>query len=130
MSQAQTDPILEARKELVRQRDEQYAEMTAAIEALDAVIARRTSAPMLPLGFKPAERVLIYQRMSAADAAAKYLKSVGIAKGTREIADELKAGGLPTKAKNFYSNLYSTLRRDAERFEMDEETKKWRLKGG
>jgi len=50
-------------------------------------------------------------QMSAADAAKKYLRIVKRPAGTKEICDALTRGGYLTNAKNFYSNLYTTLLR-------------------
>jgi len=50
-------------------------------------------------------------QMGAGDAARKYLNMVKRPALNKEIADALKAGGYLTNAKNFYSNLYTTLLR-------------------
>ena len=65
--------------------------------------------------------------MSAADAAKAYLEMAKKPSSIREIQDALLSGGYLSNAKNFYSNLYTTVsRRDDVFVKVD---KKWGLVG-
>lgn len=52
--------------------------------------------------------------LSATAAARKYLNMVKRPVVTQDLVDALKQGGLLTNAKNFYSNLYTSLKRSEE----------------
>jgi hypothetical protein len=52
--------------------------------------------------------------LSATAAARKYLIMVKRPVVTQDLVDALKQGGLLTNAKNFYSNLYTSLKRSEE----------------
>ena len=118
------------RAALVEQRDEINEDITA----LDRIIKRLRRAPQIQMEFTETDHsdqaqldVLgqNYSGMTTADAAESFLRSAMMPCTTREISDQLLAGGFDTEAKSFYSNLYSTLRRDG-RFERV--NSRWKLK--
>ena len=121
MSQEQLASMQALRASLVAQRDE----MTQDIEALDRIIKRLKNS-IAPVLFSPNRMAISYAGMTTGDAIEAYLRACGVPKTTNEVAEALKAGGFETIAENFYSNVYSVMRRD-ERFMLED--KKWRLAG-
>jgi hypothetical protein len=57
----------------------------------------------------------IYSKMSSLQAATHYLTTAGGTRTTPEIADALRAGGFPSSSPNFKVNMYTTMKRLAER---------------
>lgn len=99
----------------------QRAELDAAI----AVIRRRmgqAGEPIQPATPSSAARNGTSQEitsdaffgMSMAAAVRKYLQMMRRPQAVQTIADALKSGGFTTRAENFYSNVYTTLKRGDE----------------
>lgn len=74
------------------------------------------------------EREGIYANMSSLEAALHYMREVGGVRTTPEIADALIEGGFKTNSPNFKVNMYTTMKRLAERGDVAQlKEGKWRL---
>jgi len=103
------------------------AKLDAAIAAIEQYILGRpaptTSTPPPETGSGEVEEALAasvlekaiqddtFFSLSATEAARKYLMMTKRPAATGDMADALRHGGYLTTAKNFYSNLYTTLKR-------------------
>lgn len=107
---------------LLARLEAQRAELDIAI----AVIRRQLGQPQEPaaqsVSMQPATARVIAQEiasdsffgMSIGEAALKYLRMVKRPQSAQIISEALKQGGFPTRAENFYSNVYTALTRGSE----------------
>lgn len=69
-----------------------------------------------------------FEKMTVFDAAKAYLRSVGGAATTRDLADALERGGITHKSKDFYNSVFATLTQYSQRRpELAKKKGKWIL---
>ena len=99
-------------------RPPENADIRAAIEALERAKATKLAeieeinkaiaqVSLITPGTMPKSRE--YQGLGITKAATRFLTEVGEPRGTRDIADALRARGLQTRSKKFVSTVYATL---------------------
>ena len=87
------------RKALLDEADD----LEGVINGLERLVAKESAS-------KPAlERPLTFQGMNLAQAVRAYVESVNRPQTTREVAEALKAGGVPSAAKTFANQVYNIL---------------------
>jgi hypothetical protein len=103
----------------------------AAIEAIKLLAVRPTAGSgvtQMPLGAGPSNgETAVYSGMSVREAALTYLRAMGKARTTKEIAQSLVRGGISSTSDNFQNNVYTRLYRSTDDFERTP-SGKWALK--
>jgi len=111
--------VLQALQEERRHLSAELSRVERAIAAIEeamggerTLVAPRAAetAPAPPPPSPPAEKGP-YSMLHFNEAAAQYLASVNEPKSAREIADALRAGGFPTKSKDFAASVRTMLNR-------------------
>jgi hypothetical protein len=116
-------------KEELREVQEREAMLKTTISNLEklmgANLTQSPEAPEAPAAPPPSTVKGPYSDMTIAQAAIKYLETVGRPQKTRIIADALKKGG--SKSTNHYRAVYNGLLQHDKLAHLNKETSKWAL---
>jgi hypothetical protein len=101
--------IIQAKEEIQRQ-ETRIAELQTAMKVIEVQIKAQSSLPVTVSIEEPTKSV--YAGLGVVAAGEKFLESYQELAGSRLIAEELKRGGYPTKAKKFTTTVHSLFYRD------------------
>ena len=93
---------------------QELSRVERAIAALEEVLGPEAASRAVPaaIPLPPAPAPAPYANLFFYDAVAEYLTSAGEPRTPREIADDLVAGGFPTRSKNFTASVRTMLSRE------------------
>jgi hypothetical protein len=112
LEQAQHDTVA-ALERLIRERERELRQLAATLAQL-----RGGAAVVLPDASTVSGE---YSGMGIVEATERYLREVGTAQTTRELADALVARGLHTRSRNLTSTIYATLTNAPKKFRRTED---------
>lgn len=111
------DEIIAALDKLRTQRQQKHDELTrldAAISNLELLLGQTPTVPVNATavvgGALPSPSMgHSYEGLGITDAAVRYMREVGRAASTREIADQIRLRGVRTQSKNYTATVYAVL---------------------
>ena len=106
------------------QLDEEKKELLNAIKAVERILRNEA----VGTSAHPIDGSGRFKNMTVFEASLVYLRSVGGAATTRQLADALEGGGITHNSKDFYNSIFATLTKYSQkRPELAKEKGKWIL---
>ena len=119
------DELMARRKAL----SDEVAELSTMISGLERLANKPFAVASVPSGASASSPSIRGKKLP--QAIRVHMESVGSPQTTREVADAMKAGGIPSDAKSFFNQVYNVLHRGSKKdgpYLRDRE--KWRLTSG